>query len=130
MTKILAIALGALTIFNPRAFLANEPSSSSNSTAQQPRAPATQTTTTPTQSVNQVKRQKWVVKRMRYLERHHAIDTVVLSGSPKSGSDEFKRQYMMNRFEYLALKSQRSGLSRREYAEFRLLFEAVGPRSR
>jgi len=130
MTKILAIVLGALTIFNPRAFLANEPSSSSNSTAQQPRTPATQTTTTPTQSVNQVKRQKWVVKRMRYLERHHAIDTVVLSGSPKSASDEFKRQYMMNRFEYLALKSQRSGLSRREYAEFRLLFEAIGPRSR
>jgi len=130
MTKILAIALGALTFFNPRAFLANEPSSGSNSTAQQPRTPATQTTTTPTQSVNQVKRQKWVVKRMRYLERHHAIDTVVLSGSPKSASDEFKRQYMMNRFEYLALKSQRSGLSRREYAEFRLLFEAIGPRSR
>jgi hypothetical protein len=130
MTKILAIALGALTIFNPRAFLANEPSSSSNSTAQQPRTPATQTTTTSTQSVNQVKRQKWVVKRMRYLERHHAIDTVVLSGSPKSASDEFKRQYMMNRFEYLALKSKQSGLSRREYAEFRLLFEAIGPRSR
>jgi len=130
MTKILAIVLGALTIFNPRAFLANEPSSSSNSTTQQPRTPATQTTTTSTQSVNQVKRQKWVVKRMRYLERHHAIDTVVLSGSPKSASDEFKRQYMMNRFEYLALKSQRSGLSRREYAEFRLLFEAIGPRSR
>ena len=130
MTKILAIVLGALTIFNPRAFLANEPSSSSNSTAPQPRTPATQTTTTSTQSVNQVKRQKWVVKRMRYLERHHAIDTVVLSGSPKSASDEFKRQYMMNRFEYLALKSQRSGLSRREYAEFRLLFEAIGPRSR
>ena len=130
MTKILAIALGALTIFNPRAFLANEPSSGSNSTAQQPRTPATQTTTTSTQSVNQVKRQKWVVKRMRYLERHHAIDTVVLSGSPKSASDEFKRQYMMNRFEYLALKSQRSGLSQREYAEFRLLFEAIGPRSR
>lgn len=130
MTKILAIALGALTIFNPRAFLANEPSSSSNSTAQQARTPATQTTTTSTKSVNQVKRQKWVVKRMRYLERHHAIDTVVLSGSPKSASDEFKRQYMMNRFEYLALKSQRSGLSRREYAEFRLLFEAIGPRSR
>ena len=130
MTKILAIALGALTMFNPRAFLANEPSSSSNSTAQQPRTPATQTTTTSTQSVHQIKRQKWVVKRMRYLERHHAIDTVVLSGSPKSGSDEFKRQYMMNRFEYLALKSQRSGLSRREYAEFRLLFEAIGPRSR
>ena len=130
MTKILAIALGALTIFNPRAFLANEPSSSSNSTTQQPRTPATQTTTTSTQSVNQVKRQKWVVKRMRYLERHHAIDTVVLSGSPKSASDEFKRQYMMNRFEYLALKSKQSGLSRREYAEFRLLFEAIGPRSR
>ena len=130
MTKILAIVLGALTIFNPRAFLANEPSSSSNSTTQQPRTPATQTTTTSTQSVNQVKRQKWVVKRMRYLERHHAIDTVVLSGSPKSASDEFKRQYMMNRFEYLALKSKQSGLSRREYAEFRLLFEAIGPRSR
>ena len=130
MTKILAIALGAITIFNPRAFLENEQSSSRNSTAQQARTPATQTTTTSTQSVNQVKRQKWVVKRMRYLERHHAIDTVVLSGSPKSASDEFKRQYMMNRFEYLALKSQRSGLSRREYAEFRLLFEAIGPRSR
>ena len=126
MTKILAIALGALTMFNPRAFLANEPSSSSDSTAQQPRTQATQTTTTSTQT----KRQKWVVKRMRYLERHHAIDTFVLSGSPKSASDEFKRQYMMNRFEYLALKSQRSGLSRKEYAEFRLLFEALGPRSR
>ena len=48
----------------------------------------------------------------------------------RKASDEFKRQYMMNRFEYLALKSQRSGLSRREYAEFRLLFEAIGPRSR
>lgn len=130
MTKILAIALGALTMFNPRVFLANEPASSSNSTAQQPRTPATQTTTTSTQSVNQIKRQKWVVKRMRHLERHHAVDTFVLSGSPKSASDEFKRQYMMNRFEYLALKSERSGLSRREYAEFRLLFEALGPRSR
>ena len=130
MTKILAIALGALAIFNPRAFLAGEMPSSSSSTAQQPRTPPTQTTTTSTQSVNQIKRQKWVVKRMRHLERHHAIDTIVLSGSPKSASDEFKRQYMMNRFEYLALKSQRSGLSRKEYAEFRLLFEAVGPRSR
>jgi hypothetical protein len=67
---------------------------------------------------------------MRYLERHHAIDTFVLSGSPNSASNEFKRQYMMNRFEYLALKSQRSGLSQKEYAEFRLLFEALGPRSR
>jgi hypothetical protein len=126
MTKILAITLGALTMLNPRAFLAGEMPSSSSSTAQQPRTPATQTTTTSTQ----VKRQKWVVKRMRHLERHHAIDTVVLSGSPKSGSDEFKRQYMMNRFEYLALKSQRGGLSRKEYAEFRLLFDALGPRSR
>jgi hypothetical protein len=125
MTKILAITFGALTMLNPRAFLANEPSSSSSSTAQQPR-----TNTTSTQSVNQIKRQKWVMKRMRYLERHHAIDTFVLSGSPKSASDEFKRQYMMNRFEYLALKSQRGGLSRKEYAEFRLLFEALGPRSR
>ena len=130
MTKILAIALGALTIFNPRASLANEPSSSSNSTAQQPRTPATQTTTTSTQSVDQIKRQKWVVKRMRHLERHHAVDTIVLSGSPKSASDEFKRQYMMNRFEYLALKSQQSGLSRKEYAEFRLLFDALGPSTR
>jgi hypothetical protein len=129
MTKILAFALGALTMFNPGAFLANEPSSSSNSTAQQPRTPPTQTTTS-TQSVNQIKRQKWVVKRMRYLERHHAIDTIVLSGSPNSASNEFKHQYMMNRFEYLALKSQRSGLSQKEYAEFRLLFEALGPRSR
>ena len=130
MTKILAIALGALTMFNPRAFLAGEMPSSSSSTAPQPRTPATHTTTTSTQSVDQSKRQKWVVKRMRHLERHHAIDTFVLSGSPKSASDEFKRQYMMNRFEYLALKSQRSGLSRKEYAEFRLLFEALGPRSR
>jgi hypothetical protein len=130
MTKILAIALGALTMFNPRASLANEPSSSSNSTAQQPRTPTTQTTTTSTQSVHQIKRQKWVVKRMRHLERHHTIDTIVLSGSPKSASEEFKHQYMMNRFEYLALKSQRGGLSRKEYAEFRLLFEALGPRSR
>ena len=130
MTKILAVTLGALTMFNPRAVLANEPSSSSNSTAQQPRTPATQTTTTSTQSVNQAKRQKWVVKRMRYLERHHAIDTIVLHGSPNSASAEFKHQYMINRFEYLALKSQRSGLSQREYAEFRLLFEALGPRSR
>jgi hypothetical protein len=130
MTKILAIALGALTMFNPRAFLAGEMPSSSSSTAPQPRTPATHTTTTSTQSVDQSKRQKWVVKRMRHLERHHAIDTIVLSGSPKSASDEFKRQYMMNRFEYLALKSQRSGLSRKEYAEFRLLFEALGPRRR
>jgi hypothetical protein len=130
MTKILAITFGALTMLNPRAFLANEPSSSSSSTAQQPRTPPTQTTTKSTQSVNQVKRQKWVVKQMRHLERQHAIDTIVLSGSPKSASDEFKRQYMMNRFEYLALKSQRGGLSRKEYAEFRLLFEALGPRSR
>ena len=130
MTKILAIALGALTMFNPRAFLAGEMPSSSSSTAPQPRTPATHTTTTSTQSVDQSKRQKWVVKRMRHLERHHAIDTIVLSGSPKSASDEFKRQYMMNRFEYLALKSERSGLSRKEYAEFRLLFEALGPRRR
>ena len=130
MTKILAIALGALTMFNPRALLAGEMPSSSSSTAQQPRTPPTQTSTSSTQSVNQIKRQKWVVKRMRHLERHHAIDTFVLSGSPKSASDEFKRQYMMNRFEYLALKSERSGLSRKEYAEFRLLFEALGPRSR
>lgn len=130
MTKILAIALSALTMFNPRAFLAGEMPSSSSSTAQQPRTPPTQTTTTSTQSVNQIKRQKWVVKRMRHLERHHAVDTIVLSGSPKSASEEFKRQYMMNRFEYLALKSQRGGLSRKEYAEFRLLFEALGPRSR
>jgi hypothetical protein len=130
MTKILAITLGALTMLNPRAFLAGEMPSSSSSTAQQPRTPPTQSTTTSTQSVNQIKRQKWVVKRMRHLERHHAIDTIVLSGSPKSASDEFKRQYMMNRFEYLALKSQRGGLSRKEYAEFRLLFEALGPRSR
>lgn len=126
MTKTLAITLGALTMFNPRAFLAGEMPSSSSSTAQQPRTPPTQTTTTSTQT----KRQKWVVKRMRHLERHHAVDTIVLSGSPKSASDEFKRQYMMNRFEYLALKSQQSGLSRKEYAEFRLLFEALGPRSR
>ena len=130
MTKTLAITLGALTMFNPRAFLAGEMPSSSSSTAPQPRTPATHTTTTSTQSVDQSRRQKWVVKRMRHLERHHAIDTIVLSGSPKSASDEFKRQYMMNRFEYLALKSQRSGLSRKEYAEFRLLFEALGPRSR
>jgi hypothetical protein len=130
MTKILAIALGALTMFNPRAFLAGEMPSSSSSTAQQPRTPATHTTTTSTQSVDQIKRQKWVVKRMRHLERHHAIDTIILSGSPKSASDEFKRQYMMNRFEYLAHKSQRSGLSRKEYAEFRLLFDALGPRRR
>jgi hypothetical protein len=130
MTKILAITLGALTMFNPPAFLAGEMPSSSSSTAQQPRTPTTNTTTTSPQSVNQIKRQKWVVKRMRHLERHHAIDTVVLSDSPKSASDEFKRQYMMNRFEYLALKSQRGGLSRKEYAEFRLLFEALGPRRR
>jgi hypothetical protein len=130
MTKILAIMLGALIMLNPRAFLAGEMPSSSSSTAQQPRTPPTQTTTTSTQSVDQSKRQKWVVKRMRHLERHHTIDTIALSGSPKSASDEFKRQYMMNRFEYLALKSQRSGLSRKEYAEFRLLFEALGPRRR
>lgn len=87
-------------------------------------------TTTQGGGGNTKKRQKWVKKRMRYLERQHAIDTIVLSGSPKSASDKVKREYMMNRFEYLAHKSKQSGLSRKEYAEFRLLFEALGPRSR
>jgi hypothetical protein len=109
MMKVLITVVGASVM------LSTVPSFACGPTAPSSSGP----TTTNSQQIDPVKRQRWVVKRMRHLQRQHEIDKAIfVVDSEHRPSDQRVREYATNRFEYLLLKSQHQELTMPESAEF------------
>ena len=107
---------------------ANDPSmASSTATTTTNSAPSRTTTTTVTTNTG---RRVWVKKRAIHLKQKIKDDDKaqrtadkldIMLGNFPSRSATYKRQHMLDRFEFLALKKELKGLTPKEYAEMQSL---------
>jgi hypothetical protein len=116
--KPLALAIALLITLPALPALANDPSMQSSSS------------TTTTTSTGTTGRQHWVKQRMHHLKSQMAEDEKAQKTADKMDyfigkyperSATYTRQRMISRFEYLALKSERRGLTANEAYEMRML---------
>lgn len=108
--------------------LANDPSmASSTGTTATSSAPGRTTTTTVTTNPG---RRVWVKKRAIHLKQKMKDDDKaqrtadkldIMLGNFPSRPATYKRQHMLDRFEFLALKKELKGLTPKEYAEMQSL---------
>jgi hypothetical protein len=109
--------------------LANDPSMASGTAPTTTNSAPNRTTTTTTVTANR-SRQVWVKKRVIYLKQKMKDDNKaqrtadgidIMLGNFPSRSATYKRQHMLDRFEFLALKKEAKGLTPKEYAEMQSL---------
>jgi hypothetical protein len=107
--------------------LANDPSTASGTSTSNSAPNRTATTTTVTANPG---RRVWVKKRVIYLKQKMKDDNKaqrtadgidIMLGNFPSRSATYKRQHMLDRFEFLALKKEAKGLTPKEYAEMQSL---------
>ena len=109
--------------------LANDPSMASGTGTTTTNTAPSRTTTTTTVTAK-TGRRVWVRKRAIYLKQKIKDDDkaqrtadrldLMLGNSP-SRPATYKRQHMLDRFEFLALKQELKGLTPKEYAEMQSL---------
>ena len=109
--------------------LANDPSMASGTAPTTTNSAPNRTTTTTTVTANR-SRHVWVKKRAIHLKQKMKDDDKaqrtadkldIMLGNFPSRSATYKRQHMLDRFEFLALKKELKGLTPKEYAEMQSL---------
>jgi hypothetical protein len=109
--------------------LANDPSMASGTATTTTNSAPNRTTTTTTVTANPGRR-VWVRKRTIHLKQKMKDDDKaqrtadkldIMLGNFPTRSATYKRQHMLDRFEFLALKKEAKGLTPKEYAEMQSL---------
>ena len=109
--------------------LANDPSMTSGTGTNTTNVAPNRTTTTATVTTN-TGRRVWVKKRAIHLKQKMKDDDKaqrtadkldIMLGNFPTRSAIYKRQHMLDRFEFLALKKELKGLTPKEYAEMQSL---------
>jgi hypothetical protein len=128
MTPPAIASIVAVAIVCPA--LANDPSMASSTGTTATNSAPNRTTTTTTVTANR-SRKVWVKKRVIHLKQKMKDDDkaqrtadnldLMLGNFPGSRSAAYRRQHMLDRFEFLALKKEAKGLTQKEYAEMQWL---------
>ena len=127
MTPPTIASIVAIAIVCPA--LANDPSMTSGTGTTTTNVAPNRTTTTATVTTNHGRR-VWVKKRAIHLKQKMKDDDKaqrtadkldVMLGNFPTRSVTYKRQHMLDRFEFLALKKELKGLTPKEYAEMQSL---------
>jgi hypothetical protein len=125
MTPQTVASIVAIAIVCPA--LANDPSMASGAAPTTTNSAPNRTTTTVTANRS---RQVWVKKRAIHLKQKMKDDDKaqrtadkldIMLGNFPTRSPIYKRQHMLDRFEFLALKKELKGLTPKEYAEMQSL---------
>ncbi len=125
MTPQTVASIVAIAIVCPA--LANDPSMASGAAPTTTNSAPNRSTTTVTTNRS---RQVWVKKRAIHLKQKMKDDDKaqrtadkldIMLGNFPSRPATYKRQHMLDRFEFLALKKELKGLTPKEYAEMQSL---------
>jgi hypothetical protein len=127
MTPPAVASILAIAIVCPA--FANDPSMASGTATTTTNTAPNRTTTTTTVTANR-SRHVWVRKRVIHLKQKMKDDEKaqrtadkldIMLGNVPSRPATYKRQHMLDRFEFLALKKEAKGLTSKEYAEMQSL---------
>jgi len=127
MTLPAVASILAIAIVCPA--FANDPSMASGTATTTTNTAPNRTTTTTTVTANR-SRHVWVRKRVIHLKQKMKDDDKaqrtadkldIMLGNVPSRPATYRRQHMLDRFEFLALKKEAKGLTSKEYAEMQSL---------
>lgn len=129
--QALSISVLAATLMHPGS--ANEPTASNSAPSNNSSSGTTVTVTRNTTATRERYTRRRIIELRQQIREHQKAQAVAdkmdfMLGHYSSPSREAERRYLINRFEFLALKAERGRATRDDLAELRQLQQILLPR--